>query len=205
MQKYQQVRGVDDAGSLEQLLLSAERRVDQVTDLCWHYVEQGHPDTPLILEALTRGYLRQYRLGQARMCLEYWQEREPNNAQVYWLQGLLHLDYAHAREPAEASCRRALELDPEHEEARLGLAVALINGKNYEEAAEHLEFLRRRQPDNMSVLVGLAECRDGMGEADEPVRLLDAVLAQQPDSAPALSLRGRIAICVHLTIYQAFV
>src|SRR5947199_372778 len=58
LEKYQQVRGLDDAGSLEELLLSAERDVEQVVDACRQYVERGHPDTPLILEALTRGYLR---------------------------------------------------------------------------------------------------------------------------------------------------
>ena len=68
LEKYQQVRGLDDAGSLEELLLSAERDVEQVVDACRQYVERGHPDTPLILEALTRGYLRQYRLGEARFC-----------------------------------------------------------------------------------------------------------------------------------------
>ena len=39
LEKYQQVRGLDDAGSLEELLLSAERDVEQVVDACRQYVE----------------------------------------------------------------------------------------------------------------------------------------------------------------------
>jgi predicted Zn-dependent protease len=85
-------------------------------------------------------------------------------------------------------------LDPEHEEARLGLAVALLDDHNYEEAAQHLEYLRQSQPDNLSIQAGLAECFDGLGQQEEAIRIADGVLAQRPDFVPALSLRGRLAI-----------
>src|SRR5205085_1660869 len=120
LEKYQQVRGLDDAGSFEQVLLSAERGVDQVADLCRRYVEQGHADTPLILEALTRGYLRQYRLTEARFCLDRWLESQPDNPQALCLKGQFHLDYERAPDRALESYRRAVQLDPEHKEARLG-------------------------------------------------------------------------------------
>jgi predicted Zn-dependent protease len=194
LERYQQARGLD-AAAAEQLLLAAERRVDQVADLCWHYVEQGRPDKPLTLEALTRGYLRQFRLGEARLCLNRWLQEQPDNPQAHFLEGLFHLDYAHhARSAAEASYRRAVQLDPDHEEARLGLAVTLIEGRNFAEALEHLEHLRRCQPDNLSVQVGLGECHAAAGRRAEAVRLTDDVLARQPDHAPALSLRGRLAL-----------
>ncbi|HMF10883.1 MAG TPA: tetratricopeptide repeat protein [Gemmataceae bacterium] len=192
VEKYQQARGLDDAGSFEQLLLSVERRVDQSADACWRHVEQGHPDAPLILEALTRGYLRQYRLAEARACLNRWLQSEPDNAQACYLEGLFHLDYAHARGAATTSYRRAVELDPEHEEARLGLAVTLLDAHDFAEAAEHLEYVRQHQPGNLSVRVGLAECRDALEHPEEAERLVNGVLAEQPDFAPALALRGRI-------------
>ncbi len=192
--KYQQARGLD-AAAFEQLLLSAERRVDQVDEVCWRYVDQNRPDKPLILEALTRGYLRQYRLGEARLCLNRWLQDQPDNPQAHFLDGLFHLDYAHAaRSAAETSYRRAVELDPDHEEARLGLAVTLIEEKKYAEAVEHLEYARRGQPDNLSVQVGLAECYSALGRHAEAVRLTDEVLARQPEHAMALSLRGLLAL-----------
>jgi Flp pilus assembly protein TadD len=194
LELYQRSRGLDEAATLEQLLLSAERRVDQVAEVCWRHVEQGHPDTPLILEALTRGYLRQYRLVEARRCLDHWLESQPDNTQALCLEGLFHLDYEHARAGAEASYRRAVELDPDNEEARQGLAVALLDGWKVADAVEHLEYLRQRQPDNLSVRVGLAECRNALNDQAEATRLVDGVLAQQPQFAPALSLRGRIAL-----------
>jgi predicted Zn-dependent protease len=192
LEKYQQARGLDSAGSFEQLLLSVERRVDQSAETCWRHVEQGHPDAPLILEALTRGYLRQYRLAEARACLNRWLLSEPDSVQAACLEGLFHLDYAHARGAATTSYRRAVELDPEHEEARLGLAVTLLDAHDFAGAAEHLEYLRQHQPGNLSVRVGLAECRDALSDPDEAARLLDGVLAEQSDFAPALALRGRL-------------
>lgn len=191
---YRDLRGRDDALALEQLLLAAERRVDEVADQCWQHIEDRRSDAPLLLEALTRGYLRQYRLGQARLCLDRWKQMQPDNAQVYYLEGLFLFDYLRVRSAAADSYRRALELDPEHEEARLGLAVALLQGKSFAEAAEQFEQVLKCQPDNVRVQVGLAECRDDLGQAAEAVRLVEEVLARQPRSAAALSLRGQIAL-----------
>jgi tetratricopeptide (TPR) repeat protein len=194
LEQYQQARGLDDAGSFEQLLLSAERNVDQVAPVCRRHVEQGHPNTPLILEALARGYMRQYRLGEARFCLDRWLEEQPDNAQAHCLDGEFHLDYEHARALALESYRRAVELDPDHEEARQGLAITLLESKAYAEAAEQLEYLLTLQPDNLRLEVGLAECRYNLGDLADAACRVDHVLAQQPDSARALALRGRLLI-----------
>jgi tetratricopeptide (TPR) repeat protein len=195
LEKYQQIRGLDDPVSFEQLLLSAERTLDpHVVALCHRHVEQDHPDTPLILEALARGYLRQYRLSEARMCLQVWLERQPDNPQALALMGQFHLDYEHAPDQAVAKYRQAVEIDPDNEEARLGLAITLLESRDFNQAAPHLERLQRDQPDNLRIQVGLAECRYALGEPAEAVRMLDDILARQPDFAPALALRGRFAV-----------
>jgi tetratricopeptide (TPR) repeat protein len=191
---YRERRGNDDDFAFEHLLLAAERRVDEVEELCWSYVEKGHGDTGLLLEALTRGYSRQYRYGQARMCLNRWKKLQPDNRQVYCLEGLFLLDHLHAMSSAADSFRRALELDPDHEEARLGLAIALLEGKSYAQAAKHFEHLQRCQPDNLRVQVGLAECHEGLGDTAEAERLVDDALARQPQMEAALSLRGKLAL-----------
>lgn len=192
----QQIRGINDAGDLEQLLLSAECRVDQAAELCWRYVEQNRPDAPLILEALTRGYLREYRLAEARQSLDRWRQLQPDNPQALCLEGRYRLNYdrEHSAAAAEESYRRAVELDGEHEEARLGLAVALLVQQKFAEAVEHLELLRRTQPQDSKILLALAEGRDGLGEIDEAVRLVDDVLSREPNSAPALAQRGWLAM-----------
>jgi tetratricopeptide (TPR) repeat protein len=194
LRTYREVRGRDDAYSFEHLLLTAESQVDQVDKRCWSLVEQGHAETPLLLEALTRGYLRQYQLGRVRTCLDRWRQLQPENAQVFFLEALFLFDYLHAPTNAVDSYRHALVLDADHEEARLGLAVALLSDKHFVEATEHFARLRQAQPDNLRVLVGLAECYDGLGETTEAVILVDDVLARQPGFASALSLRGQLAL-----------
>jgi tetratricopeptide (TPR) repeat protein len=194
LRDYRQVRGRDEAYTFEQLLLAAECGVDEAAASCWQYVEEGRFDAALLLEALTRGYLRQYRLGQAQHCLERWRQIQPDNPQIFYLQGLFNLDYLHEGSAGEESYRRALELDPDHEEARLGLAVALLMRKNFTQAAEHFKNLLQCQPDNFRVQVNLAECLDGLEQTAEAVRLVEDVLARQPEFAAALSLRGQLAL-----------
>jgi tetratricopeptide (TPR) repeat protein len=194
LEQYQRIRGLDEASSFEQLLLSAERDVDQVADVCRRHVEADHPQAALILEALTRGYLRQYRLRQARFCLDRWLKNQPDCPQALCLEGELRLDYQHSLALALKSYRRAVRLDSDHEEARLGLALALLEAKQFKEATQHLEYLRQNQPDNLGVRVGLAECRYALGQKDKAVRLLDVVLAEAPHCASALAGRGRIAL-----------
>jgi Flp pilus assembly protein TadD len=191
---YREVRGHDEAHALEQLLLVAECQVDEAANGCWSRVEEGKADTPLLLEALTRGYLRQYRLDRAQHCLTRWKQLQPENPQLFYLEGRIQLDYHHALSTATDCYGRALELDPDHEEARLGLAVALVMGKSFARAAEQFERLRQCQPDNWRVQVGLAECLDGLGQSDQALRLVDDVLAQQPDFPAALALRGQLAL-----------
>jgi predicted Zn-dependent protease len=194
LEKYQQSRGFNEVVSFEQLLLSAERNVDQVAEVCRRHVEEGHPDTPLILEALTRGYLWQYRLLEARAVLQRWKELQPENAQVFCLEGQLHLDYARAPRAALDSYRQAVQLDPDNEEARLGQAITALQAKLFAEAAEQLNYMRKCQPDNLRVQVGLAECRYALGDRAEALRLLDDALARQPRHPSALALRGRLAL-----------
>jgi tetratricopeptide (TPR) repeat protein len=174
-------------------LLDAECNQDQVVERCWHLVEEGHQDSPLLMESLARGYMRRYRLGMAKRCLDRWSQAQPDNPQLLYLDGLFHLDYLHAAAAAVARYGRAVELDPDHEEARLGLAVALLMTKEYGKAAEHFERLRLAQPDNDRVRVGLAECRDALGETAEAVRLVDEVLSRKPNFPAALALRGQLA------------
>jgi tetratricopeptide (TPR) repeat protein len=191
---YREVRGRDEAYVLEQLLLAAECRIDEVSEQCGKYVQEGRFDAALLMEAMARGYMRQYRLGQARFCLDHWKEMQPDNPEAYNLEGCLLLDYLHVSSGAVDCYRRAVELDADHDEARLGLAIALLDCKEFAEAAEHFERLLRCSPQNVRVQIGVAECREGLGETEEATRLLDDVLTRQPLFAAALSLRGQLAL-----------
>jgi tetratricopeptide (TPR) repeat protein len=62
------------------------------------------------------------------------------------------------------------------------------------EAIIHYQWLRQIQPRDARVVVGLCRCLADQQEWDEARRLLDELLASQPDNVPALVERGRLEL-----------
>jgi tetratricopeptide (TPR) repeat protein len=187
--------GVPEAIELEQALVATQRgdwKYEQYLHGC---VTADHPDAELILEALVFSYMKTYRLGHAIKCLDYWLEHFPDNV-------LARLWRGRARELtrffAEAleDYHRAVELAPDHFEARERLAELLIHKHQAAEALPHFEYLRQRQPDNAAVLLGLARCRAELAEQEAARELLDQFLATHPDHPVALTERGKLALAM---------
>jgi tetratricopeptide (TPR) repeat protein len=179
---------------LERLLLRAARgELDQVEKVCQDRVEQNDPNTSLILEALVAGALRAFRMRYAENCLERWLELEPENPQAIFYRGVL-FEFRGARQEAAASYRRALECDAEFDPARLSLALQLRDLLRSNEAVPHLEYLLTRDPGNLRIPVYLAQCKDQLGQQAEAEAILDDVLTRDPDFAPALAERGKMAL-----------
>lgn len=195
LDRYQEVRGTDDeALLLERVLVAAERGdVDSVSKYCQGLVKQDHPDTPLILEALSRGYLRMYRLHEAEFCIKEWFRHQPDNTQALLIQAQLY-DLQGRQSEAIASYRSALMIDSQMDEARLRLCVGLMQLGSVAEALPQLEYIHRRFPDNFMVQVYLARAYDREGRTEEAENLLDAVLKNQPHFAAALAERGKLAL-----------
>jgi tetratricopeptide (TPR) repeat protein len=190
---YRTLHGEDDNLILERVLLrAATGDVDEVSRFGHKLVEQDNPAASLILEAFVHGYLFMYRLNEASICLKIWLEREPDNPEAHWYQGLRHEQSAHSQE-ALASYRRAVELDPERDDARQHWAAILVQMRQSAEALPHLEYLAQRRPDNVMVQVDLARCKDELGQQAAAVEVLDNVLAAHPDYPPAVAERGRLA------------
>src|SRR5262249_29275689 len=111
----------------------------------------------------------------------------------YFLRGLV-LEYMGLRQEAAGAFRRALEIDPEHDEARLHMATQLIELLRGGETIPHFEYLQTRRPENLRVPILIAQCKDQIGQHAEAEAILDDVLARNPDFAPALSERSKIAL-----------
>jgi predicted Zn-dependent protease len=140
----------------------------------------------------TRPIIRQ-GLGEGDLVLQTWLKRNPDNTQALLFQaGLQALLRHHAK--AIGTYQRLLEIDPGHDVARLRLAKVLLEYLIYPQAAPHLEHLLRRQPENLLVVVMLAQCRRGQGRDAEAEQLLDNLLACRPDFGVALAERGRLAL-----------
>jgi tetratricopeptide (TPR) repeat protein len=195
LDQYQQVRGAEDETLiLERVLLRADRGdIDSVSDYCYSLIKQDHPDTPLVLESLSRGFLNIYRVRDAESTLNEWIRRQPENAQPYFIQAQVY-DLQARLTDAVSSYRRVLTIDPDRDDARLGLCVCLLQLGLAEEAGLQLEYLRKRMPDDLMVRVYLARAYDRLDRLDEAESLLDAVLERQPRFAAALAERGKLAM-----------
>jgi tetratricopeptide (TPR) repeat protein len=180
--------------SLEWVLLrAASGQVDQVQQLCQDLLRQNHPASPRILEALAAGYMCSYRLHQAKECLMKWLAWQPDDAHALYLLGCIQ-DYLH--EPgALAKLRRAVELDAEHDEARLNLA-RLLSKEEPSQALSHLEYLSQRKVDNPQLLILMAQCCNLLGRHTEAIQFLDQLLQRYPDCVEALVERGRLEMQV---------
>jgi tetratricopeptide (TPR) repeat protein len=183
--------------ALEHLLLQAQSGdIGEVEEALWGYVKKEKPETPLILEAMARGYSRMLRLGTAMRCLRMLLEREPDNVEALVLRGWIREGGGEAE--ARQDYRRALELNPEQDDARLGLARILVRDSP-KEAHSHFEHLVARQPDNPDALLGLAEAYRALGEPEKGRPLLDAVLAKDPENSKALAELGALSLAAGKT------
>jgi tetratricopeptide (TPR) repeat protein len=149
------------------------------------------PRPDLIREALTEGYLRDYRLLDARSQLTAWLQLQPDNPQANFLFGEV---WRNAGVPQKAiPCyRRAVELDPERVEARRWLGMTLLLTGYYADARDQLEAAHRALPGDPNIRVGLARCYAALDQNAEANALLDAVLEEDPEFGPALTQRGRM-------------
>jgi tetratricopeptide (TPR) repeat protein len=191
--KYQDLADDDDL-VLERVLLRAARgEVDEVSAFCRARIEANHLVAPLVREAMAAGLLQVYRLQEAEKVLREWQDRDPDNTQALLLDGTLRelrIDLSEAL----ARYRRVVELDPEHDEARLRLVNMLVQQSNGQEALPHAEYLRRRLPGEPQVPLRLAQCQVLLGRQAEAEKTLDDLLHHQPHYAPALAERGKLAL-----------
>jgi tetratricopeptide (TPR) repeat protein len=179
--------------ALERLLIQAQQgQFADIEEPLWDAIKKDRPETPLILEAMARGYMRMLRVGPAMECLRRILERDPNHVDALANRALAYERTGSVVE-AEKDYRRALALDPERDDARFSLAQILLSA-NPEEAREQFEQLRARQPDNAEVLIGLAAAYRTLGEGDKARPLLDAILAKEPGNSKGLAELGLLII-----------
>jgi tetratricopeptide (TPR) repeat protein len=194
LERARGMRGKSADPILERMLLRLARgETDQLEKLCQSRVEQNDPDSGLILEALIHGAIRTYQIRKAGFYIQRWLDLEPDNPQPTFLRGFI-FEYMSLRQEAASMFRRVLELDPEHDEARLHLSTQLLDLLRGGEAIPHLEYLQARRPENLRVPILIAQCKDQIGQHAEAEAILDEVLVHSPDFAPALSERSKMAL-----------
>jgi predicted Zn-dependent protease len=207
---YEKEGGSAEALAQERKLLLAQQGDPALIDALLSSCEgrPKAPETASVLEAVLQGIDTALKaasakgakpppeyLARARRAAGLWLELRPGPADqaqgLVWRADFLRL--GNDRPGAVAELRKALEVAPDHFEARLELAE-LVAPEDPREAAGLLEALRRRHPDDNRVRYPLALVRRSLGQPDEAKQLLDEVLASEPDHAEALVVRGELAL-----------
>jgi tetratricopeptide (TPR) repeat protein len=185
---------VHDAVELERALLSAQRgELSRVQGYLLACVQQNHPDSGFILEALTKGYVQTHQVTRALDCADRWVQNQPENADAFFCRARLK-EQLYAYQKAIEDYRRAVELNPGYDQARLRLAEHLIQSGEAEEALVHFERLAQDQPENFTVLLGLARCRNELHQAEQARPLLDRLLAEHPSDGAVLVEHAKLAL-----------
>src|SRR5205823_6137844 len=80
--------GATEAVQLEYLLLRVQTgRVDEVAPALFDSVDKRHPETPVILETLSRAYMDRLRYQAAFACLSRWIEDNPPTPKPFHWRG----------------------------------------------------------------------------------------------------------------------
>jgi tetratricopeptide (TPR) repeat protein len=159
-------------------------------------LNEKQADEGLVLEALAKGYLRDYRVTEAVRLSELWQARQPRAWQPPFFRGQAD-DLLQLSNRAMDEYRSALEAAPDRPEVHLALAGACLSCSRYEEALGEFRAYLRRRPGSPAGLYGIAYCQHWLGQADAACATLEELFAQQPEHGLGLLLRGHLASDLH--------
>lgn len=161
--------------TLGSLLFQQDRRADALQ--CFEMAVTKFPSFRRAWRNLGLLHVRDARHADAIRCFTRFVELGGGDGYAYGLLG-----YAHAAredwQPAEASYRNALLLQPENTEWRLGLARCVFKEEKYEDAATLLDALIARTPDKAEFWMLQAQTYLGMKQplrAAENLEILDGL------------------------------
>jgi tetratricopeptide (TPR) repeat protein len=186
-------QGPAAAIALERALGRAQRGDVEVAAELQARADRGDPDALLIWEVLIQHYLDRYQLFKARDCLDRYLERRPDDVHALLGRGYIW-DRLFFYAEAARDFRRAVEIEPDNDQARTRLAEVLLIIGPPDECAAHFERLRQRHPDSVIARLGLARALRKQGRSTEARQLLDDLLAEEPRCVGALTERGILAL-----------
>jgi tetratricopeptide (TPR) repeat protein len=148
-----------------------------------------------IYEALVMGYLTEFRVAEARTCLNYWVEWRPESvrARIWRAQ---YFGSMQDEAKLQTELREVLRIEPRRLHERMWLAQSLADQNQVEAALDECEIAGRQAPGDPRVSLVLGLCRFKQGREDEAQRELETAAAKLVDPRrrlQALGLLGQIA------------
>ncbi|HEV3237089.1 MAG TPA: tetratricopeptide repeat protein, partial [Gemmataceae bacterium] len=176
-----------DAIDLERGLIAIQQGfyTAELNALCAKHLARQDGNEYMILEAMSQGFLKNYRLKEALMCLQRMLVLQPDSNFALRRRAWICVKSGQF-DQAEKDYRQALEIEPNDLVARQELAQILLDiRKNAKEAAEHFERIVAEQRDSQSVM-GLAKSWRILGCNEDARTMLEAWLKDNPRDALAL-------------------
>lgn len=195
LREAKRLHWVDEQIQLEYLLLEAQTgAIPSVESGLTLLLGNGHPDEPLIFEALIRGCLESRFLSKAGRWGTIWVQRHPDDWQAHWWNGQAQdsLDNAAL---ALQNFKMVVSSAPYFAEGHRAVGNVLFREGRLQEALSEFQQAVKQEPDHAGALLGLAQCqRDLPNMSENAVATLDHALALNPDDVGALLLRGQLEL-----------
>ncbi|HEV3004518.1 MAG TPA: tetratricopeptide repeat protein [Pirellulales bacterium] len=146
-------------------------------------------------EALVMGYLTEFRLNEAGVCLGYWIGWQPDRVRPRLWRAELYTALGDTSR-LQAELREILRIDPQRLNERLVLAHSLLDGKQADAALAECETCFRQAPGDPRVSLGLGLCHYHQGRLAEAKRELESAAAagmEEWRQVAALTALGELA------------
>lgn len=193
LDRYWQLHGDDEPLIFERLLLRATRgELETSAPLLLDKIEANGPNARAAREALITGLLYRFRWIEAERNLAAWSAAAPDDTAALLLRGKLQEQRSQTSE-ALLTYRRIVELDPEHDEARLRMTTILLQLRQTEDLLDHVGYLRTRLPDLPEVQVQWAKALALQGRTDEAKAALEECRRKHPDYPAVFAELGSLA------------
>ena len=145
----------------------------------------------LLLQArlqLLPGGQAQLALDSVEIIFNELEDDDPRLAEAYLVQASLQ------KEPEQrlASLNKALDVDPEHSDARQQRAFINLGLKNFEDAIKDLETILEIDTENMTVAVALAEALVQSDKFDDAIAVVDGIIKVRPKNSAGYELKAEL-------------
>ena len=155
------------------------------------FLEQTGPEA-MVAKELARIYLSSYRMDRAAQAIERWRALSPEDPEAcLWSNEIASRSDAGSAVLIQ-NYRAALDRDPDHDKARLGLAKELSKDHRFEEAEQEFQHFLKRNPNDKAALLGLGRNAFQQGRIEEADRYFERSFQNNPRDAETLKELGQI-------------
>ena len=181
---------VDRLEREQQLALAQSGRLHELESVGLLLASSGD-DGAEACDAIVKGLLHTYQLGEAQLIIDGWLADYPDDPQPYFHLGTLQASKLRWNDAVQ-EFQRALKRRPERADIRVHLAEALRELHRYDEAVSHFQLCLKQDPEIDSAHVGLGKCFQVAAREDEARLSFETALKWAPDNFDAILALGML-------------